>query len=142
MSRIRVYTASCTQHASLWQTLVSDWLEVHFTARWALVHAPANVPESHAKVFWSQDLADVLASDVVLIYAEEGDQLRGALVEAGAALGAGRPVLAVGPDAAFGSWACHPLVHRLADLQGARALLRTMAVQQLAPHYDVCLSTR
>ena len=53
-------------------------------------------------------------ADCLLVYCEPGDQLKGGLVEVGAALSAGKPVYAVGPM--DGSWVHHPLVTPCATL--------------------------
>lgn len=126
MTRIKVYTASKLAQADRWKRLVDEWPEVHFVARWpGYVGVVPDEPDQ-AEVFWQHDIEDVTSADAVLVYAEAGEHLRGALVEAGAAIALGKPVIVVGTHADYGTWQYHPLVHRVADLDGARELLQTM----------------
>lgn len=121
MNPTPVYTASKLCHASKWLALRSLWPEVHFTARWPHLVGNVSDEEVNAALFWLRDIADVQKSDVVLLYAEEGEHLRGALVEAGAALGLGKRVICVGDHPDYGTWRFHPMVTRLPTLEAARA---------------------
>lgn len=60
---------------------------------------------------------------MVLVYAEEGEHLRGALVEAGMAIALGKTVLVIGDHPDFGTWQHHPKVIHAADLDQARTRL-------------------
>lgn len=125
---LKVYTASKLNHAGRWLKLVDEWVEIDFVARWpSLVGTIPDEPH-FAKVFWQQDIEDVMASDIVLVYGEPGDVLRGALVEAGVALGAGKSVIVVGDNPFYGTWQHHPNVYRVPDLEHARTLLKCMAL--------------
>lgn len=121
---IRVYTASQTRHYETWIRLWSEWTEVQFTSSWPFMFS-AGVPESpeNASRFWYKDLQEVKGSDVVLVYAEPRDTLRGALIEAGCALGLGKRVICVGENPGFGTWQYHPSVFQVVDLEEARAVL-------------------
>ena len=71
-------------------------------------------------------------ADVVLVYGQSEDVLRGALVEVGAALAQGKRVIACGalgtnPTDSWGTWQFHPLVYRVPDLPSALMLLQVMA---------------
>lgn len=140
----KVYTASKISHAGLWKSLADQtkresfaWSHVEFTARWPyMAHLEASPVErltpaqfSHC---WTMDLQDVARSDFVLLYAgelerklsdmpygEDSDVLRGALVEAGAALALGKRVVSVGLDESH-TWSHHPLSLRLDTLERAR----------------------
>lgn len=74
-----------------------------------------DTPENAAN-FWKIDEADVLVSDIVLVYAVDGDVLRGALVEAGMAIAYGVPVAVVGTSESYGTWQYHPMVKRFETL--------------------------
>lgn len=128
--RLRVYTASKLKEAARWSALVEAWPEVEFTARWVWGHVGVtpDLP-AFAKVFWSHDDEDVRTSDVLLLYAEPGDHLRGGLVEAGMAIAYGLEVVVVGDHPDYGTWQHHAQVHRVASLTQARELLRAMAVR-------------
>jgi len=132
--RIKVYTASCLNKGPLWRELASVWEEVEIVARWPFLHVnneglpdwPEDCP-AHGAEFWQQDHDDVLRADVVLIYAIETDELRGALVESGMALGLGKPVIVAGKNHRFGTWQYHRLARRVPTLEAARSLLRLMS---------------
>ena len=129
---IAVYTASKLTHAMLWRALRADWPEVHFTARWPWQHINDNgTPKwpsdsAHGAIFWEHDQQDVQRASVVLCYAEPGDILRGALVEAGMALGMGKLVIVVGSNESYSTWQYHSRVLRVKDLSSARTLLRLL----------------
>lgn len=136
MRHLRVYTASKLHYAPMWRELRvdADWRFVHFTARWPFMtlcefHASEAAPQ--ARHFWMHDEHDVAQSDVVLVYAEPEDHLRGALVEAGMALGAGKRVLLVGENEGFGTWQWHPRVGRVSNLHFARGALAGLQI-------DIC----
>lgn len=131
---LAVYTASNLTHAMLWRALRAEWSEVNFCARWPWQHinddGTAKWPDDKAfgSVFWEHDFQDVQRSNVVLCYAEPQDVLRGALVEAGMALGMGKLVITVGSNESFGTWQHHSRVLQVKDLSSARTLLRLMAL--------------
>lgn len=126
--RLKVYTASKLAQAPRWRDLHEAWPEIEFTARWVTLHVGERADHAcFARVFWEHDLADVVASDVVLLYAEEDEHLRGGLVEAGMAIALGKAVIVVGDHPDYGTWQFHPRVQRVPDLAYARMLLQTMA---------------
>jgi len=61
---------------------------------------------------WQRCIAEAAAADVTFVVVFGGEKLNGALVEVGAALGAGRPVHVLDPGGALDShsWLHHPLV--------------------------------
>ena len=100
----KVYIASKFKHGSRWKELAdasyySDhpWNGIIFTSRWFL-HYSNTIPDEpqFCKLGWEHDIEDIIASDVVILYAEPDEKLRGALVEVGAALAWSRDVLLVG----------------------------------------------
>ena len=126
---LKVYTASKLDKAPLWLRLIEEWDEIEFVARWPRLHV-GTTPDApcYAKVFWQHDLEDVSESDIVLVYSEPHDKLRGALVEAGMALALQKPVIVVGEHLDYGTWQFHPLVYKVPDLEEARLLLKTFAM--------------
>lgn len=117
----RVYTASKLRHAEMWRALNDSVSGVFFHARW-LKHTKMGAPDEaeHAVEFWKEDIEDVKTADVVLIYASDDDVLRGALVEAGAAIALGIPVVLAGDNESFGTWQYHPgVVYRTPMLHEA-----------------------
>ncbi|MFA9261732.1 MAG: hypothetical protein ACEQSB_00005, partial [Undibacterium sp.] len=65
------------------------------------------------------DHEDVSTADCVIVYAEKGEHLRGALVEAGIALALKVPVMVIGDHPDYGTWQYHPGVIRYATIEDA-----------------------
>ena len=126
MRQVRVYTASKLHHAALWRGLRETNPGIYFTARWPFFAGAVSDSSDAAEYFWQDDLADVLRSDVVLVYALSGEKLRGALVEVGAALSLGRVVYVVGKHEDYGTWQYHPNVVRVGTLDKALEELVTL----------------
>lgn len=116
----RLYTASKLSDCQYWldfRTLYAD--KVDFTARWLDFFSAngsfddAKMPLSIKRAGWVTDIDDVRFSDAVVVKAPSSGNLRGALVEAGVALGLGRPVYLLGDCPDYGTWQHHPLVYRM-----------------------------
>lgn len=104
---VKVYTASRTRHAAKWRamreagvTVVSTWID------------EAGPGESTSvSDLWTRCVREARDADVLLLYVEDGDlPIKGALVEVGAALAAGKPVCVVGNLVPGNSWMAHPSV--------------------------------
>jgi nucleoside 2-deoxyribosyltransferase len=107
---LKVYIASKIAHAEQWRNFYSLTPSIHLVSRW-----PFLIPfiqEDQSKKFWQEDLADIQACDVLVVYAQAGEKLRGALVEAGMALALNKPVVVIGDHPDYGTWSQHPLVSR------------------------------
>lgn len=116
--RPTIYTASKLWHAPRWRALRYSHPEYEFTARW-IDHVPemeANATPALFAHYWTMDIQDVQRSDFTLVYRNGDDVLKGGLVEAGAALGAGKIVVAVGLGPEH-SWSFHPRVVRFDELK-------------------------
>ncbi len=122
---IRVYTASKLTSAPMWRDLSKKWPHVIFHARW-LKHNEIGTPDlkEYAGRFWLEDEQDVKCSDAVLVYAKEGEHLRGALVEAGMAIAYTIPVIVVGEHPDYGTWQHHPCVERVKHIEEAGEFLK------------------
>lgn len=108
-----IYTASKTQHAEKWLALrksgwpiVSTWIDEADDA------ASPSLTD-----LWIRCVREASSAAVLLLYVLDGEQLKGALVEVGAALASGVPVVVVGPVEA--SWKHHPLVRLCGSLDDA-----------------------
>lgn len=130
--RPTLYTASKLHHAGLWQLLRDEHPEIEFTARW-INHAPEMEATATPAMFghyWTMDIQDVQRSDFTLLFAasfEEECELRGGLCEAGAALGAGKLVLAVNISERH-SWSFHPRVVCFSAVADAFKFLATYSI--------------
>lgn len=114
---LRVYPASKVKHAQKWIDLQESESYLFFHARWLKASKKeADFNNGAFAHLWEMCQEDVQSADVVLIYAEEGDRLKGAFVEAGMALAFGKKVLAVGCQ---GTWVHHKNVRRFDTLEQA-----------------------
>lgn len=118
-----VYTASKLKHAKMWRGLREERPDIAFTARWPDIEGKVEDSAENAVAFWTHDIADVRRADAVLVYAEADEHLRGALIEAGVALGLGKQVVVVGDHPDYGTWQHHPLVQRARDIGHALHLI-------------------
>lgn len=129
---VKVYFASKTCHAPKWIGLRAAWQDrIHFVARWPYMVGvvPATDPVA-AQNFWQDDMLDVSTADVVIVYVEPGEHLRGALVEAGMALAYDNWVIVVGNSPDYGTWQYHPKV-RQADTIDQALTLATQLVDEI-----------
>jgi nucleoside 2-deoxyribosyltransferase len=118
----KIYLASKMQHAERWrQEYVRK--DVHIVSRWPFLEPSIDCEVSNCRKFWQDDVADIQSADAVVVYAEEGEKLRGALVEAGIAIGLGKLVIVVGEHPDYGTWSHHPLVKRATTLDHAFAIV-------------------
>jgi hypothetical protein len=123
----KVYTASKIPHFVLWRKLKEDpdWDFVEWTASWVdhleigKENADGPIDNRTFRNAWIANINDVRRSDLVLLYCGHENALKGALVEAGAALSLGTPVVTVGLGPEH-SWAFHSLVTRCQTLRDAR----------------------
>lgn len=122
---LSVYTASKTAHADKWRALRSRGVNVIST--W-IDEAGAGETLCFTDL-WIRCVREASTADIVMLYREAGEVLKGALVEAGAALGNGRAVWLVGDGTgASYSFQAHPLVRRIRSLDDATAELLTLAL--------------
>jgi hypothetical protein len=123
----RVYIASCVRHAELWRAIHTT-PDIHFVSRWPFLEPFIDPDPANSRKIWLDDMADVRGCHALIVYAVEGDHLRGALVEAGAALALGRMVIVVGEHPDYGSWQYHPNVTHVATLENALDAVRGRAL--------------
>jgi hypothetical protein len=124
--KLRYYSAGFIPEASLWrafakQTAVHDIINV---ASW--IALPDTEPaEPYYAGAWLLTLAEIESADALLIgtLCPPAWPLRGALVEAGAALALGKRVLLLGKHESFGNWQHHPLCLRVATLDEALSVM-------------------
>lgn len=114
-----IYTASKTAHAHKWRELrdagwpvISTWID------------EAGVGETASfEDLWTRCIGEAASADAVLLYREPGEVLKGAFIEAGAALASGKPVHVVG--CAEFSFVSHPLVVQHPNLETALLALES-----------------
>lgn len=118
---VAIYCASKTTHAVKWRALravgwnvVSTWID----------EAGEGQTTDYAELA-DRSIREAASADVLLLYCEPEESLKGALIEAGAALTAGKVVLCVGDCPSLSRifsrhprWKTFPTVH--AALRAAR----------------------
>lgn len=116
---VAIYGASKLKHAEMWLDLRIEFPWIDWTARWPDIVGKWEDTSDNAQCFWQVDFEDVAKADYVFCYGQLTDHLRGALVEAGIALGLGRWVIVIGQSPDFGTWQYHPHVLRCNDMAEA-----------------------
>ncbi len=110
------YTASKTKHAPKWRALrdagvpiVSTWID-----------EAGEGETSDYSDLWERCIREAVSAAVCIVYREEEETLKGALVEMGAALAAGREVRWIGPPVSM-SLMHHPLIRTFDSIESAIA---------------------
>ena len=123
---LKIYIASKISHGEkLFKWSTTHNMQIHtFTSNW---YRPPfkgmSEDPGFAKMFWEMDIYDVKLCDILLLYAEPEDNLRGALVEVGVALSDKKAVLIVGENDGHGTWQHHRGVFKVKDLEEAERFL-------------------
>ncbi len=115
-----VYCASNLKHRHLWLKARSDGWPV--ISSW-IDHPGHPTDLTEYADLWRACIAEASSAQVLLLYQEIGDSNKGALVEAGAALGAGVQVIYVGPNRGVLSFLYHPGVQHCGSLAEAFAVI-------------------
>ena len=99
--------------------IISNWINIPCGSKDNPTGAKKLTP-SEKSVLWSECAEEVVEADLLIAYAEEGDEQRGVLVEIGGALSSGTPVYLIGNCETFRAcdhsdvaFAYHPLFHRV-----------------------------
>lgn len=120
--------ASVPERSAMWRSLRDErgW---HIISSWIDEAGEGETADLYE--LWGRIDAEIRSCDGLILYAEPGDfPLKGALVEAGIALGAGKPVAVVLLDPSIleprsfrplGSWAKHPHCRLCVSLENARS---------------------
>lgn len=128
----RIYIASrasVPERAALWRQYRSRGVPI--TSSW-IDEDGAGQTASFTDL-WDRITEEIAAADRLVLYAETEDfPLKGALIEAGIALGMRRPVTVCLPNVEIhsrtfrpiGSWIAHPLVFRNDDIETAMGFTR------------------
>src|SRR4051794_7463617 len=97
---LTVYPASKSRHWPFWQALreagvpiAASWPDADFN------HTGGEPTADQWRRHWQRCVDEASAADITLMFAQEGERQMGALVEAGACLGAGKRLYSVSPHA-------------------------------------------
>ena len=122
-----IYSASKIWHAEKWleardkmgYNIISGWIDVPCGTPENPTGAKLLTPEEKTRL-WMDCAREVASADMLVAYAEEGDDQRGVLVEIGGALSSGTPVYLIGDCNSFrakhdsdAAYAHHPLFMKL-----------------------------
>jgi hypothetical protein len=105
-----IYVASKTRYAPRWRQLRADGHPIIST--WIDEAGPGETAD--LAEFWQRVVSEIASCERLILFAEEGEVLRGALIEVGLALAFKKSVTVFG-SIPWASWQDHPLVSRVAD---------------------------
>lgn len=119
-----IYMASKVHRAKTWRLLRATYPIV---SRW--IDKSDGMSAAEYRRLWVECVEDAAErADMVVVVAQEGETLKGCLIECGAALGRGKPVYQIGDchslragDGSDASFVRHPRWHRVPCLAAAVA---------------------
>lgn len=127
--------ASIPERSAMWRTLRK--LGWQITSTW-IDEAGEGETDDFTEL-WDRITSEIAAANKVVLYAEQDDfPLKGAILEAGIALGMGKPVVVCLPGVRLdgrtcrpiGSWVAHRNVVRIDKLDDAMAFVRRQRGEQ------------
>ncbi len=116
-----VYVASKSARGGMWQEYRSAWADLGLQVASTWINEWQAGASSSMADLWLRCISEAASADFLVLYAHRDETLKGALIEVGAALAAGRPVYVCpgsewsGEAGRIGSWANHPLVTFASD---------------------------
>lgn len=103
---MKIYVASKTRHAKYWRELRDSG--VNIVSTWIDEVGPGETKNPTELV--QRCISEVKECDCVMLYIAEGDEPKGAFIEAGAALAFGKPIKLVAPRYRIGIFQHHPSI--------------------------------
>jgi hypothetical protein len=111
----KIYIASKAKHRPRWRDfrdvmgydIISKWIDTEDT--YIGISVADNSDLDYTKL-WRECVQDVKDCDVLVMYVEEGERMKGALIELGIALGLRKEIIVTGPLGDNGTWHHHDLV--------------------------------
>lgn len=121
--KIKIYGASKLDEAQTWRDLKNA--SIHLVSRWPNTFKEDNdTSPGECRKGWIENEEDIRAADILIVLPpRNGGNLRGALVEAGMAIGLGKKVIIVGQCPDYGTWRWHPTVYNYSTLEAAISFL-------------------
>jgi hypothetical protein len=118
-----IYTASKTRHAAMWRDLREQGYRI--IATW-IDYADGSAVTDWQRL-WLSCVSEAAAANIMLVYVERDDELRGAYVEMGVAIANQRRVMLVNPHRVRVSDVVnHPLVTEFEALDKALEAIRAL----------------
>lgn len=127
---IRVYPSSKVKHAPMWRKLQQEVPHVFFNARWIKrAEKESELKNDDFRDLWKECRQDIEDADALLVYAEDGDHLKGELVEVGMALASNVKVIlvtSIKDKHVYGTWMHADQVDWATAMDEALSLLYAM----------------
>ena len=121
---MKIYAASKAKHGPWWAALRAAGLDICSTwPEWRFNYNGATPSPEDWATHWANCINQAAACDILLLHAMDGEVQKGALIELGAALAAGRRVFVVTPY--DWNWCHHSQVQRFDTLAQAIEALKT-----------------
>ncbi len=123
---LRMYVASKSCHGTHWRVVrdrAAEW-GVEITSTW--IDESGEGESADLSDLWVRCITEAMESDLLVAYHVEGEQWKGAFIEIGAALAAGRWVYVIGRPP--GSWINHPRVTLCSSVDDAIEDYRTRSL--------------
>lgn len=116
-----IYIASKTRHADRWRVL-RDYFRVPIISRW--IDLDANGAIGDWTSFWQSCFGEISYASALLLYFEDGEELKGALAEVGVALSYSTTVYVVTTSDNYANIFKHNCVKKFASFQEAFRAMR------------------
>lgn len=112
----KIYIASKARHRPRWREfrdgmgyqIISRWIDTG--DKYIGTTAGDAMSDLDYRQLWRECVQDVRDCDVLVLYVEEGEHLKGALIELGIALGLKKEIIVTGPLGDNGTWHYHDKV--------------------------------
>ena len=112
MKKPSVYIASKIPHSKKIINIMLKNSDIYFSCRWPYLESIVEPTQENAENFWISDFDDIDNADYVILYLEDDDIPRGALIEVGYGIAKGKTILVHGSNPYHGTWHFHHQVHR------------------------------
>lgn len=106
----KIYIASKAHHRPRWRAVRDNGYEI--VSQWIDTEDKFTLDPTDLDFvkLWEMCLADIKSCDVLVLYVEDGERLKGALVELGAAIALNKEIIVTGRIGDNGSWHNHPKI--------------------------------
>lgn len=128
--RFKVYVASKLRHAAKFVALrTQEQDHMYLTSRWPITAQMGSEAQRPTHDWLSDNFADIERCDFVLGYVEDGEHLKGGLIEIGYAVACGKRVFLVGQHEDYSHWQYDPSrFSRCASIEAAIAQMKQIAL--------------
>lgn len=124
-SQITISILAKLRHAEKFKKLRADYPDMHFISRW-IVTADKGSEEQKPVYEWMREAEiEIANSHCCVVYAEQGEILKNALVQVGMALAMRIPIYVIGEHKSYAEWQFwQPYVTRVTNLEACMDRIR------------------